>query len=97
MMKPAATKKTIHQCKRSTGNTPHVGGGAITFSDNVFIENLPVLRKEDILQCNAPDMPKVDTGSNVVVVNNKPAARVGDKTSHQSTLIGGANKVFIGG
>lgn len=96
-MKPAANKSTTHQCQRSTGNTPHVGGAVITCSNNVFIENLPALRKGDILQCNAPDMPKVNSGSSRVFINDKAAARTGDTTNHQSGLVGGASKVFIGG
>lgn len=96
-MKRAATKLTTHQCSQSTANTPHVGGPAMEMSSNVFIENMPALRLGDKLHCNAPNMPEVKKGSSVVFINGKEAAREGDNTSHQSVLIGGSAKVFIGG
>ena len=96
-MKPAATITSFHQCKRTTGNTPHVGGAALKGSPNVYIQGQPVLRKDDPLFCNAPDQPKVTGGSSVVFVNGQPIARVGDLTSHQSKLEGGSTIVLIGG
>lgn len=97
MKKPAATKASTHICKRTTGNTPHVGGPALNGSPNVFFQGQPALRKDDPLFCNAPDQPKVASGSSVVSINGRLAARAGDLSSHQSKLEGGSTIVFIGG
>ncbi len=96
-MKKAATIKSFHQCPMG-GNRPHIGGNATQGSSNVFIENQPALRKGDQLYCNnTVDMPKVQDGSRRVFINGVPAARTTDPTSHQSTIKGGANNVYIGG
>lgn len=87
----------MHQCPQYHGDTPHVGGPVLRGSTNVLIEGLPAARQGDPLQCNAPVLPRITGGSSIVMINHQPAARVGDRTNHQSLLQVGSKKVFIGG
>lgn len=96
MKKVAILGLTAHQCKRSTGNTPHVGGPALqTGNDFVFVNGSPILLKGDILLCNAPDMPTISEGSNLLFINGQPAALEGHSTTHDSKLQGGSNLVSV--
>lgn len=96
-MKPIATKNSAnHHCDLTTGNVAHEGGDPLQGSKDCLANNSPILRKGDQLQCKAPKMPKIISGSSVVVVNNKPAAFTSCKTDHNSVLLGGESKVIIG-
>lgn len=96
MKKAAILGITTHQCKRSTGNTPHVGGPALQTSNHfLFVNGQPILLKGDMLLCNAPDMPIISEASDLLFVNGQAAALEGNKTSHDSKLQGGSDLLMI--
>lgn len=75
-------------------------------SHNVIIENLPSYRVGDSdtphgvpvpLSGCVPHVTTLVAGSSKVFVNNRPAGRIGDPHSCGVVIIGGANKVIIGG
>ena len=96
MKKAAILGATTHQCKRSTGNTPHVGGPALQTKNNVlFVNGQPVLLEGDILFCNAPDLPSISEGSSLLFINDQAVALEGGKTSHDSSLKGGSGFLSV--
>lgn len=96
MKKVAVLGSISHQCKRSTGNTPHVGGPAIQTSNAlVFVNGQPILLKGDQLLCNAPDMPIITEGSSLLFINGQPVALEGHCTSHDSKLQGGSGLLSV--
>ncbi|MCX7102581.1 MAG: PAAR domain-containing protein [Methylobacter sp.] len=64
--------------------------------NNFLIGNLPAARVTDKLLCvGPPDV--IVKGSGTVMINNLPAARMGDMTAHGGTIILGLPTVLIGG
>jgi hypothetical protein len=62
----------------------------------VLIGNLPAARVGDMAVCVGPP-DKVSAGSSGVMINGKPAARLGDSTAHGGKIVVGCPTVLIGG
>lgn len=95
MGKPAATLTSMHICPKVTAKVPHVGGPVVVGSPNVKIGDLPAARKGDRLICVGPP-DSISKGSGSVFINGKPAARMGDSTSHGGKIVIGNPTVLIG-
>lgn len=96
-MSSAARVGDQHTCPLITGNIPHTGGKIIgPGSPNVIICGLPAATVGDRLIC-MNSMDTIINGSATVLINNKPAARLGDKTTHGGVIIEGCINVLIGG
>lgn len=97
-MPPAARQTDMHTCpKIEPGPVPHVGGPIQSGSSDVEIEFLPAARaSDDMALCAAGGPDKIAQGCGTVSINFKPAARVGDLTSHGGVITGGARTVDIG-
>jgi uncharacterized Zn-binding protein involved in type VI secretion len=99
-MPPAA--KLHHICPRVTppnASVPHISAGQlITVSRrvNVLINNLPAVISGDTCVC-LEEPNSVSGGSSSVFINNQPAARLGDATTHGGTIDQGSSSVMIGG
>ncbi len=79
-----------------TPPVPHVGGPIIpTCSPNVITCFMPQARVGDKSVCVGP-VATIIRGSATVLVNNKPAARMGDQTSHGGAIVTGCPTVLIG-
>lgn len=94
---PAVSRKTDTGSKHGCfPPTPAISG-----SGNVFINNLPALRKGDALaphgcgKCR-PHGRAVSSGSSTVFVNGKPLARVGDGIDCGGQMSKGSPDVFAG-
>lgn len=93
-----ATKNdTNHSCSLSTGQVKHEGGDPIEGSTRCFAGKAAILRQGDQLFCKAaPLLPVIVNGSSSLMIEGRPAACQGSKTSHGSTLSGGCERVIIG-
>ena len=99
-MPPAARLTDFHQCPMVTPGLPpipHVGGPVIgPVSPTVLIGKLPAATLGSMLVCVGPP-DAVVKGSATVMINGKPAARMGDNTAHGGTIMIGCVNVIIGG
>ncbi len=99
-MPPAARLTDMHVCPMVTPGVPpipHVGG-PITGPGvpNVLIAGLPAAVQGDMCTCvGPPDI--IVKGSATVLINGRPAARIGDTTAHGGSIVLGAPTVMIGG
>lgn len=87
-----------HKCPVVQVLVPHVGG-PITGPGvpTVLIGGLPAAVMGDTCVCTGPPAAIVK-GSVTVLVQNRPAARLGDQTAHGGILVGpGMPTVMIGG
>src|SRR5690606_12733116 len=87
-----------HVCPAATGPVPLVGwpitGPGVP---TVMIGNVPAAVMGDMCVCVGP-ASTVIKGSATVLVQSKPAARLGDQTAHGGTIVGpGMPTVMIGG
>ncbi|HEY4031377.1 MAG TPA: PAAR domain-containing protein [Caulobacteraceae bacterium] len=96
MGQPAARVTDMHVCPMVTGIIPHVGGPIIPpCAITVLTCSLPQARVTDMCTCvGPPDV--IALGSFTVLVNNLPAARMGDMTAHGGSIVLGAPTVLIG-
>ncbi len=99
MGQPAARVTDMHTCPMATPGTPpipHVGGPILpSCSINVITGGLPQARVTDMCLCvGPPDV--IIKGSASVLVNNLPAARIGDSTTHGGVIVTGLPSVLIG-
>lgn len=99
-MPPAARITDMHTCPMQTPAlvpVPHVGGPVIGPGvPTVLIEKLVASVVGDNCTCvGALDV--IVKGSATVMINNRPAARVGDSTAHGGTITLGCVTVIIGG
>ncbi len=99
MGQPAARVTDMHTCPMATPGTPpvpHVGGPILpSCSINVITGGLPQARVTDMCLCvGPPDV--IIKGSASVLVNNLPAARMGDSTTHGGVIVTGLPSVLIG-
>jgi len=62
----------------------------------VLIGNLPAATVGQLATCVGPP-DSVVMGSATVLINSKPAARMGDSTAHGGTIVMGWPTVLIGG
>lgn len=97
---PAARLGDMHVCPMVTPGVPpipHVGGPILpTCAVTVLTGGLPQARVTDQATCvGEPDI--IVKGSLTVLVNDLPAARVGDLTVHGGNIVMGCFTVLIGG
>ena len=99
-MPPAARLTDMHTCPMQTPGlppVPHVGGPVIGPGvPTVLIEKLPAAVVSDSCVCVGPP-DTIVKGSATVMINGKPAARMGDTTAHGGSIVLGAATVMIGG
>jgi uncharacterized Zn-binding protein involved in type VI secretion len=96
-MPMAARLTDLHVCPMVTVLVPHVGGpitgpGAPT----VLIADMPASVMGDLCTCTGPP-DTIVMGSTSVMIGGKPAARMGDPTSHGGSITLGCPTVMIGG
>ena len=97
MGKPAARKGDMHTCPVvDPGPKPHVGGPISGPSAaTVLAGGVPVAVVSDVATCAGPP-DSVACGSSTVLVQGKPAARMGDGTAHGGVITSGMPTVLIG-
>jgi uncharacterized Zn-binding protein involved in type VI secretion len=99
---PSAARVTdFHKCPMQTpavpSPIPHVGGPILPGGPpTVLIGNLPAATVGCSCFCVGPP-DSIVKGSSSVMIGGKPAARMGDKTAHGGTIVGGLPTVQIGG
>lgn len=98
-MQPAARMSDMHLCPMQTPAPipiPHIGGPILPLPSTVLIGSIPAATVGQMCLCvGVPD--SIVKGSMTVLINQKPAARMGDLTSHGGTIIMGLPTVLIGG
>ncbi|KPD02985.1 PAAR domain-containing protein [Moellerella wisconsensis] len=98
-MLPAARMTDMHLCPMVTPAPvpiPHVGGPILPLPVTVLIGSIPAATVGQMCLCvGVPD--SIVKGSMTVLINQKPAARMGDLTAHGGTIIMGLPSVLIGG
>ncbi|GEK08135.1 PAAR domain-containing protein [Pseudoalteromonas sp. McH1-7] len=93
---PAARISDMHVCSLVTGTVPHVGGPISGPSvPNVLIGGMPASVVGDIAVCVGPP-DTIVKGSTSVLISGRPAARMGDTTSHGGNIVLGMPTVLIG-
>ena len=95
----AARAGDMHVCPMVTPNIvpiPHVGGPIMPMPSTVLIGGLPAATMGQMCTCVGPP-DTILKGSVTVLINNKPAARMGDITAHGGTITLGMPTVMIGG
>jgi uncharacterized Zn-binding protein involved in type VI secretion len=79
-----------------TGSVPHVGGPIIPPGyPTVMIDMQPAACQGHQATCTGPP-DTIAMGSTTVLIGNKPAARMGDPTSHGGIITKGSLTVTIG-
>ncbi|MCK6436746.1 PAAR domain-containing protein [Rivihabitans pingtungensis] len=100
MGQPAARLTDMHTCPMQTPGLPpipHVGGPVIgPCVPTVLIGGLPAAVVGDNLVCVGPP-DTIVKGSSTVMINSRPAARLGDTTAHGGSVVLGCFTVLIGG
>lgn len=89
----------MHLCPMQTPAPipiPHVGGPILPLPSTVLIGSIPAATVGQMCLCvGVPDT--IVKGSMTVLINQKPAARMGDLTGHGGSIIMGLPTVLIGG
>jgi uncharacterized Zn-binding protein involved in type VI secretion len=87
----------MHVCPMvSPGPVPHVGGPILPpCVPTVLIGFLPAAVMGDMCVCVGPP-DSIAMGSATVMIGNKPAARLGDPTTHGGSIVLGCPTVIIG-
>jgi uncharacterized Zn-binding protein involved in type VI secretion len=97
-MPPAARLGDNHVCPAQTPGTPpipHVGGPISgPCAPNVLIGGSPAAVVGDMCVCVGPP-DTIAQGSSKVMINNKPAARLGDPTAHGGKIVVGFPTVIF--
>jgi uncharacterized Zn-binding protein involved in type VI secretion len=79
------------------GPVPHVGGPIIPpVAFTVLIGGLPAATLGSMAVCVGPP-DTIVKGSATVLIQNKPAARIGDNTAHGGVVVVGYPTVIING
>lgn len=98
-MQPAARVGDMHTCPMQTPGTPpipHVGGPIVSpGAPTVMIGFMPAATVGSMCTCVGPP-DSIVKGSTKVLLSNKPAARMGDMTSHGGSIVVGCTQVLIG-
>lgn len=85
---------------RHSGHSCFAPTALITASANVKINSIGAMRVSDkySTHCCGPSchQPVQGTGSSTVIINGKPAGRIGDKTSCGASVMTGSGNVFFG-
>ncbi|UNH26389.1 PAAR domain-containing protein [Moellerella wisconsensis] len=98
-MLPAARMTDMHLCPMVTPAPvpiPHVGGPILPLPVTVLIGAIPAATVGQMCLCVGV-LDSIVKGSMTVLINQKPAARMGDLTAHGGTIIMGLPSVLIGG
>ncbi|WP_422467256.1 MULTISPECIES: PAAR domain-containing protein [unclassified Endozoicomonas] len=98
-MGPAARAGDMHICPMQTPAVvpvPHVGGPILPLPSTVLIGGLPAATLGQPCICAGPP-DSIVKGSLTVLINGRPAVRMGDTTAHGGTVILGWPTVLIGG
>ncbi|WBA83892.1 PAAR domain-containing protein [Endozoicomonas sp. GU-1] len=98
-MGPAARAGDMHICPMQTPTVvpvPHVGGPILPLPSTVLIGGLPAATLGQPCICVGPP-DSIVKGSLTVLINGRPAVRMGDTTAHGGTVILGWPTVLIGG
>jgi len=99
-MPPAARLTDMHSCPMQTPGLPpipHVGGPVVGPGvPTVLIASMPAAVVGDSLVCVGPP-DSIIKGSATVMINGRPAARMGDTTAHGGSIVVGCPTVMIGG
>ncbi|MFD2178662.1 PAAR domain-containing protein [Veronia pacifica] len=98
-MLPAARATDMHVCPMQTPAPvpiPHVGGPVLPLPTTVLIGNMPAATVGQPCICVGPP-DSIAKGSATVMINSKPAARMGDLTAHGGSIVSGFPTVLIGG
>ena len=98
---PAARLTDMHTCPMQTpafpSPIPHVGGPVVGPGvPNVLIGKMPAAVVGDMCVCVGPP-DTIVKGSATVMINGRPAARMGDTTAHGGSIVAGCPTVMIGG
>lgn len=99
MSRPAARVTDMHTCPMVTPGVPpvpHVGGPILPPGiPTVLIGGLPAATLGSMATCVGP-LDTIAMGSTKVLIENKPAARMGDACAHGGTIVSGYPRVLIG-
>ena len=99
-MPAAARVSDMHQCPLQTPGVPpipHVGGPILPSGPpTVLIGDLPAATVGCSCVCVGPP-DSIVKGSSTVMIEGKPAARMGDSTAHGGSIVAGCPTVEIGG
>jgi len=99
-VKPAARIMDMHVCPMVTPGVPpvpHVGGPIIGPGvPTVLIGKMPAAVLGDMCTCVGPPAT-ILLGSVTVLIQGRPAARMGDPTAHGGVITIGYPTVLIGG
>ncbi|MGJ5815363.1 PAAR domain-containing protein [Paludibaculum fermentans] len=96
--KPAARIGDMHVCNAMNPGmppTPHVGGPIIQGVETVVTGNQKQSTVTHKCICRGPE-DEIAEGATTVLVNNLPAARLGDHTVHGGVIVEGDATVLIG-
>lgn len=96
-MPKAARVTDAHICPRvDPGPKPHVGGPVLGPGvPSVIVGGMPQAVVGDKCFCIGPP-DKITKGSKSVIIDGKPAARMGDGTAHGGKITSGCGSVVIG-
>lgn len=95
-MKPAARMYDNHECKDShKGEGSNKGPILPPCNPDVLIDGIPAATIHSECLCGI-GTDKIISGSTTVIINGKPAVRIGDKTSNKGQIISGSSSVLIG-
>lgn len=93
----AARITDMHVCPMVSGVVPHVGGPVLPPGcPTVLINGLAAATLGSMMTC-VGGFDTIIAGSASVLINGKPAARMGDSTAHGGTIVLGSLTVIIGG
>ncbi|MGH2717251.1 MAG: PAAR domain-containing protein [Actinomycetota bacterium] len=100
-MPPAARIGDMHTCPEQTPGVPpvpHVGGPIVgpPGVPPVLIGGQPAAAVGMMCTCVGPP-DSIVKGSVTVLINGRPAARMGDTTAHGGSIVAGFPTVEIGG
>ncbi|MFG1172773.1 RHS repeat-associated core domain-containing protein [Erwiniaceae bacterium CAU 1747] len=98
MAASALGEKARDACTEAGAGALSPGGTVVTGSGNVFInDRAAAVATLSTVACDSDGSQQVAQGSSSVFINGLPAARRGDKTTCDATLMAGSSDVFIGG
>lgn len=85
-----------------TGHGCYPSRAPASWSANVFVNGMPVLRQADAYQSHGcavcvPHGGMIAKGSGTVYINDRQAARIGDPIDCGSAIAAGSNNVIVGG
>lgn len=96
--KPAARIGDMHICHQTNPATrqPHEGGPIIQGVESVETGNRKQATVTHKCICRNGPYDEIAEGADTVLINNLPAARLGDRTIHDGRIIEGDQTVLIG-